>query len=243
MLTGRDIRSAQTKRRPVVNCGLAVVLLDATKTSIGTTVLSKALIFAAQLVVLTSHTTASAAEYRAGSYSFSDEMGGFRLLSATGTGTANDPIVVVEELEGTEPVVLVIRRHDLDQPGFRPVRGRLTLVKRIANRSDRVWAGFHVELQEILSEPSTRADGLSFNQAGAQPSDVESDAFTLNDRRFEPFDRIEFLGGSVDPEGVLTLRLTITDPTPVSPFYLLQDPQLVSASLPGRAGNFAAFAD
>jgi hypothetical protein len=205
--------------------------------------LSKALVFAVQIIVLTSHTTASAAELRAGTYSVSDEMGGFRLLSATGTGTTDDPIVIVEELESTEPVVLVIRRHDLDQRGFRPVGGRLTLVKQIANRSDRVWAGFHVELQEILSEPSTRADGLSFNQAGAQPSDVESDAFTLNDRRFEPFDRIEFRGGSVDPEGTLSLRLTITDPTPISPFYLLQDPQLVSASLPGRQRDFATLAD
>ena len=53
---------------------------------------------------------ASAAEFAAGGYSFSDELGGFRLLSASGTGTPDDPIVVVEEIAEAAPVVLVIRR-------------------------------------------------------------------------------------------------------------------------------------
>lgn len=227
----------------VVNCGSAVVISSTSEHRFGTMAVNrKTSLFAASLLVLTAWATARAAELRAGDYSFSDEMGAFTLLSATGTGTSSDPIVIVEEIFESEPIVLVIRRHDLDEPGFRPVRGRLILVKRIVNRSGRVWAGFHVELQEILSVPSNRADGLSFNQAGSRPPDVDSDVFTLNDRRFEPFDRIEFLGGSVDPGGTLTLRLTITDPTPVSPFYLLQDPQLVSASRPVRGTGFASLA-
>lgn len=31
--------------------------------------------------------------FQAGAYSFSDELGGFRILSATGAGTRTDPIV------------------------------------------------------------------------------------------------------------------------------------------------------
>ena len=44
-------------------------------------------------------TQAVAAEFTAGGYVFSDELGGFRLLSASGSGTPEDPIIVVEELD------------------------------------------------------------------------------------------------------------------------------------------------
>ena len=46
----------------------------------------------------------------AGGLSFSDELGGFRLISATGSGHGSDPIVLVEEIFGMEPAVLTIRR-------------------------------------------------------------------------------------------------------------------------------------
>ena len=45
--------------------------------------------------------------------SFSDELGGARLLSASGTGTRDDPIVLIEEIVGAGPAVLVVRNdHD-----------------------------------------------------------------------------------------------------------------------------------
>lgn len=201
---------------------------------------AKPLLLIALLALAAPAAPGGAAEFQAGNFSLSDELGGFKLLSVTGTGSTDDPLVVTEELYGTDPVTLIIRRTALDQPELRPIQGRLTLVKHVINRSGRVWAGYHVELQEILNQPSTRSDGLSFNQAGSQPPDVEADPFTLNNRRFEPLDRIEFLGGAVDPGGTLSLRLTITDPTPVSPFYLLQDPQLVSAGLPSGGRSLAA---
>ncbi len=107
--------------------------------------------------------SASAAEFFAGGYSFSDELGGFRLLSASGIGTFDDPVVLVEELPSIDPIILVIRRHDT-----RPGQMQLTLVKKVFNRSRRVWAGFEVELQEILHKPSVYSDGLSFKQFAAQ---------------------------------------------------------------------------
>jgi hypothetical protein len=173
-----------------------------------------------------------AAEFAAGGYSFSDELGGFRLKSATGSGTPRDPIVVVEELEEAAPVTLVIRRKNEAGGPRREAYAPLVMVKVVLNSSDRVWAGFEVELQEILRKPSTYGDGLSFNQFGAQAKDVSSDSFADNNRLYEPYDRIRFERGHVDPDATVRFRITITDPTPRAEFYLVQDPKLLSVSLP-----------
>ncbi len=53
-----------------------------------------------------------------------------------------------------------------------------------------------------------------------------------NNRLFEPYDRIRFENGHVDPEATAEFRVTITDPTPIPEFYLVQDPKLLSAGLP-----------
>jgi hypothetical protein len=198
-------------------------------------------IFALAALIALRATTSGAGELFAGHYSFSDELGGFRLLEASGTGTPDDPIIVVEELTSVDPVTLVIRRHNI--ASLDPRRSQLNLTKKVVNRSERIWAGFEVELQEILEKPSNYEDGLSFKQFAAKPADVGSDSFTLNDRRFEPYDRITFQGGSVDPGATVHFRLTITDPTPVAEFYLLQDPNLLSAAVPGRGKSFAWRAD
>ena len=175
-----------------------------------------------------------AGELAAGNYSFSDELGGFRIVSASGLGTPDDPIVLVEEIAEAAPVTLVIRRRGrTSKPAYEPYAS-LTLVKVVVNRSVRVWAGFEVELQEILRKPSVYGDGLSFKQFGSRPPDASSDAFRDNNRLFEPYDRIRFENGFLDPEATGRFKLTITDPTPVSEFYLVQDPQLLSAGLPAR---------
>jgi hypothetical protein len=184
-------------------------------------------------------TPAEAAEFSAGGYSFSDELGGFRLLSATGVGTPDNPIVVVEEIAEAAPVVLVIRRlSGASAPGVRHTQ--FTLEKTVVNRSERVWGGFEVALQEILRRPSTYGDGLSFNQYGARAPDVASDSFADNNRLFEPDDRIRFEKGHVDPEATARFRITITDPTPIAEFYLVQDPQILSAGLARPAPSYAA---
>jgi hypothetical protein len=100
-----------------------------------------------------------------------------------------------------------------------------------------------MELQELLRKPSVYADGLSFKQFAALPPDVASDSFAQNERRFEPYDRIEFLNGHVDPEAAVEFKITITDPTPIPEFYLVQDPKLLAAELPHVAPTFAALGD
>jgi hypothetical protein len=175
---------------------------------------------------------AGAAEVSASGYTFSDELGGFRLISASGTGTPDDPIVVREELLDVAPVTLVIRNPDRADMRGTIATSELTLVKEVVNRSKRVWAGFEFELQEVLGKPSNYGDGLSFKQFAAKPPDVASDTFAKNERMFEPYDRIEFQDGHVDPDAMATFRVTITDPTPTAEYYLVQDPKLLSASLP-----------
>ncbi|UVK46597.1 hypothetical protein BPNPMPFG_002283 [Mesorhizobium sp. AR07] len=40
--------------------------------------------------------------FNAGAYSFSDDLGGFRITSASGAGKLADPFVVTEELESAD---------------------------------------------------------------------------------------------------------------------------------------------
>ena len=183
---------------------------------------------------------AHAGELEAGGFSFSDELGGFRILSASGAGTARDPITIVEEIEEVAPITLVIRRVRADRVAALGSEATLYLIKEVANRSNRVWAGFELELQEELRKPSIYTDGLSFNQFGAREPDVQSDSFAANNRLFEPHDRVRFQNGHVDPEANARFQVTITDPTPTRIFYLVQDPQLLSASLPGNPATLAS---
>ena len=107
------------------------------------------------------------------------------------------------------------------------------LTKVVHNRTRRVWVGFELELQEVLHQPSVYGDGLSFDQGRAVPVEISSDAFARNHRLFEPYDRIRFEDGSVDPDGSVRLQGHITDPTPVSEFYLVQEPQILFADIGG----------
>ena len=173
--------------------------------------------------------------FPAGDFSFSDELGGFRILSVSGTGSSADPVILEEEIFETGPVTLVIRRiapggRITDPRGFGLPR-TLRLVKVVHNRTRRIWAGFDLELQEVLGKPSVYSDGLSFNQIGAAAPDVYSEDFARNVRLFEPYDRIRFHSGHVDPEDAAHIKVHITDPTPERIFYLLQDPQILFAFL------------
>ncbi len=178
---------------------------------------------------------APAAPLATGGFTFSDELGGFRLLSVSGTGSADDPIVVEEELTGTGPAILVIRRDIVRYPANPWARNgvwtAIHLTKVVRNLTGRVWIGFDLELQEKLHKPSVYGDGLSFDQGRAVPAEIRSNAFARNHRLFEPYDRIRFEDGSVDPDATLRLEIHITDPTPVSVFYLVQDPQILYAGL------------
>jgi len=187
---------------------------------------------------------APAEEFAAGGLSFSDELGGFRLISVTGSGSASDPIVVVEEITQVGPAVLIVRGQQMiamaDGLARRASFVNLAVIKVVINATQRVWTGFDLELQEELRKPSPYEDGLSFDQLGSFADEpFVSDSFTLTRRMPEPYDRVQFYDGSVDPGAAVRFNLFITDPTPANEFFLLQEPHLIIAGAPRPAVRLA----
>lgn len=158
---------------------------------------------------------------------FSDERGGFRLLSVTGTGTIGDPITVTEEMTGPSAPVLIIRgfsaRFGNRVNSFHTAAFAMT--KIVINRTDKIWHSYRVELREVETRPSDYGDGLSFGQNSAVAKDfTASPSFTDIERVFEPEDSITYGGGSVPPGGTAILQFVISDMSPINEFYLLQQP-------------------
>lgn len=91
--------------------------------------------------------------WAAGAYSFSDELGGFRITGVSGRGTHDDPVVVAEELYSATPVTLTIRTTKPIRPSDPSgdyANGILYLHLEVLNNSGLGWIEFEFELQEIL---------------------------------------------------------------------------------------------
>lgn len=167
-----------------------------------------------------------------GAYSFSDELGGFTITHVSGRGTPDDPIVIGEEMLSATPVTLTIRT-------IRPIRpfdtsgdyasGMLHMRIQALNNSGQPWLEFEFELQEILGQPSVFGDGLSFDQRSKVPENISSTDFASFNRSFEPYDRLLFKDGKVDPLAVAGFEFLVTDYTPRWTFYLVQDPRIPSS--------------
>ena len=186
--------------------------------------------------VLLGVSSARAELWYAGGFSFSDELGGFKILAVSGSGTSSDPVVILEEVTDLRPAVLIIRNLGVAADGISSQGLRsflsLAMVKVVINRTERVWGAFDMELQQIPQEPSTYGDGLSFDQTSAFRQTIFSDRFSQNRQLQEPYDRIHFFEGFVDPGARARFDIFITDPTPIAEFYLVQEPQFLSAKAP-----------
>ncbi|MCO5063093.1 MAG: hypothetical protein M9924_01625 [Rhizobiaceae bacterium] len=170
--------------------------------------------------------------WRAGNFTFSDEMGGFTIRGISGAGTREDPIVVDEELQSSSPVTMVIRSSGASLPDS--VAGNLAtsalhLRLSIRNTSGQPWIEFEFELQEILHRPSIFSDGLSFDQRQDNTDFIGSTGFVRFSRDFEPYDRLRFTEGKVDPNASAAFSFALTDFTPRWTFYLVQDPRIPSS--------------
>jgi hypothetical protein len=165
---------------------------------------------------------------------FSDELGGFDIVHASGNGSLEDPFVLVENITGDGPAILTIRgmthrfgnrirsHHDV---GF-------ALTKIVRNRTKRPWSLFNLELREFLDRASPFGDGLSFGQASEAGRPFRSDRFTEVLETTEPFDGVQFFGGLVQPGESVAVSVVITDTTPAWTFYLLQTEDSPLAALP-----------
>jgi hypothetical protein len=155
---------------------------------------------------------------------FSDELGGVRLEQGWGTGSLADPFVLVEEITGDGPAILIVRgmthrfgnrvgsHHDV---GF-------ALTKTVRNGTGQPWSLFTLELREFFDRESPFGDGLSFGQATAAGRPFRSDRFAETLETTEPFDGVQFFTGLVAPGESVTVSVVITDTTPRWEFYLLQ---------------------
>lgn len=187
---------------------------------------------------------APAETWSAAGLTFSDELGGVRLISVSGSGSIADPLVITEEITGAGPAILVIRAGELrSEQGSSRILPRtlsLAVIKIVRNRSRNVWGGFVLELREVLDMPSPYGDGLSFDQMQTFRRSPESDRFERWSRVTEPYDRVRFSGGTVRPGGSATFTFYITDTTTAREFYLIQDVQHVIAEAPPAPGSPAA---
>lgn len=184
------------------------------------------------LIIYPSKSRAEPVVWKAGAYSVSDELGGFRITGVSGSGTSADPIVIEEELNSASPVTLTFRTIRPIQPfadaGYYAT-GILHIRIEALNNSGQPWVEFEFELQEILNQPSVFGDGLSFDQRNKNPTNIVSSAFAEFSRDFEPYDRLLFDNGKVDPLTIVSFEFLITDFTPRWTFYLVQDPRIPSS--------------
>lgn len=169
----------------------------------------------------------------AGAYLYSDELGGFLIREASGSGAIDDPTVIVQEMVSATPVTIVIRAIGVVRPrifdsGVVP-NGFIHMRVIVLNNSGLPWVEFEFELQEDEGEASRLGDGLSFDQRRTDSEHIASDRYDSFSREYEPYDRIRFSDGHVDPLETATFDFLITDFTPVSQFYLVLDPRIPSS--------------
>jgi hypothetical protein len=192
-------------------------------------------LLACALALATHGGGAAAAPLSTAGITFSDELGGFVVVSAAGSGTLTDPFVVVEEITGPQEPVLVIR-------GLSPLFGNrvgshhltgFALKKIVVNKTEDDWNLFEMELRETLAHQSPYGDGLSFGQGSPVGHPFASDKFPTVNETDEPSDSVAFRDGTVRPGEAVSFNVIITDTSPVSPFLLLQQPTRIVASAPG----------
>ncbi len=163
---------------------------------------------------------------------FSDELGGFTVIGVSGSGTLDDPFVVVEEITGPTSAVLVV--HGLSV-GFGNRIGTyhptgFALRKVVTNLTRFAWTIVDFELRQDLRVPSDTLDGLSFGQGASSGRPFLASRFDRTSEITEPVDFVTFYDGLLRPGETATFDVVITDTTPVSKFYLIQRPNRPVAS-------------
>ncbi len=180
--------------------------------------------------------SASAVEITQDGLSFSDEAGGFTLLSVTGSGRLDDPYVVTEEVSGPREAILTIRglKEVGNRIGTHHIAG-IAMTKIVINRSKDIWQNYQMELREVTTRHSPYEDGLSFAQNTLIAGPFTASTFPNLQRFDEPQDTLGFSGATISPGESAQFSFLITDMSPVSKFYLFQQPlQPVSDAAPSR---------
>jgi hypothetical protein len=156
---------------------------------------------------------------------FSDERGDFTILKVTGNGTLSDPFVVVEEVTGGAPLLVIrgFNEHFGNRIGSQHIMG-MAITKMVINHSGAAWNEYRLELRSDPRTPSTYGDGLSFAQGWSRMPPVVSSNFRHVQVVDEPMDAINFDQGRVEPDQASSFDFFVTDMTPKPAIYLLQEP-------------------
>jgi len=162
---------------------------------------------------------------------FSDESGGFTILSVTGTGSLVDPFVVVEEVTGSASM-LVIRCLNVNFGNRLGTRGPMgmALVKVVINRSGTSWHRYRIEARSAPPRRSPDQDGLSLGQGWSGRPPMVSSVFQRFRVIERPYDAVHFDGGLVTVGQMVSFALFLTDSIPKSEIFLLQVPEAIIAS-------------
>jgi hypothetical protein len=164
---------------------------------------------------------------------FDDRLGGVLLHSGSGTGSLDDPFVLVEDILEDGPAILAITGLGYafgNRVGTRHTVG-FALTKIVRNLTRHDWEVFELEARELLSRTSPYEDGLSFAQDADEKRLIASDRFDNAYKTDEPLDSVVFSGASIRPGETVTVRVVITDYSPTYEFYLLQRRNAPVASL------------
>ncbi|HET8727130.1 MAG TPA: hypothetical protein VFO41_06425 [Alphaproteobacteria bacterium] len=175
---------------------------------------------------------------------FSDELGGFVLVSVTGSGRLDDPFVIVEEITDGGSAILTVRGFDTtfgNRARTNHFSG-MAVTKIVRNATDQTWSDFTMELQEVLGVDSPYGDGLSFGQGPDSFRTVASDRYAHASVVDEPRDGIRFSEGSIRPGESVSFSFVITENSPRSQFFLIQR-RLEPVAGPGPAVHSLASAE
>ncbi len=176
---------------------------------------------------------AVAAPMTTGGITFSDAGGGFTIVAVSGSGSKDDPFIVVEEITGPSAAVLIIEGLSSafgNRVGTLHPTG-LALRKIIHNRTPFIWTFLDFELQQVLGTSSDYLDGLSFGQGSSAGRPFTSTRFGKTNELTEPLDAITYLDGVLRPGESGVFDIVITDTTPIDRFYLVQHPSRPIARL------------
>ncbi|MEM7121719.1 MAG: hypothetical protein AAF563_10610 [Pseudomonadota bacterium] len=173
---------------------------------------------------------------------FTDELGGFRLLAAWGSGSLEDPITVVEEVTSTKGAVLMIRGVGPSIGNAIPTNhpAGFALRKIVTNATNQTWTFFDIELQKLLGTPSDIYDGLSFGQDAQAGRPFTSNRFAQSVSQDEPRDHVTFFDGVVEPGETVSMDFIVTATGYVPELMLLQKPNRpiasIDSTISGRGG-------
>ncbi|HKD44052.1 MAG TPA: hypothetical protein VKD24_00225 [Candidatus Angelobacter sp.] len=158
---------------------------------------------------------------------FSDERGDFTILEVTGAGSLTDPFVVVEDVTGSEPV-LVIRFPNEgfgNRVGTRDPMG-MTIIKLAINHSGTTWYGYRIEPRTMLTLSSPDSDGLSLGQGWSARPSMASNDFRHVRVIDQPYDALDFDDGRVEEGQTAVFKLVLTASIWQSEIFVLQTPEV-----------------